>query len=97
DPTGTADLASVVLGSPASPALLDWLVETSRGNPLLIRELLLDARDQGLVELDDDGWRLITPSDPTPVGPRTRRCIQRRIGRVDDDARRLLDLMTVAG
>lgn len=97
DRHGTVDLASTVLDGPTSPSLLEWLVGTSRGNPLLIRELLLDALDQEMVELDDDGWRLTTPSDPTPVGPRTRRCIQRRIGRVDDDARRLLDLMTVAG
>ncbi|NLV54592.1 MAG: AAA family ATPase [Acidimicrobiales bacterium] len=97
DADGTGALATAVLGARVSPTLLDWLVDTSRGNALLIRELLLDARDQGTIVVDDDGWKLADVSRPALLGSRTSRCIQRRIGRLDDDAHRLLDLVALSG
>lgn len=97
DDAGSAALAASVLDGPVAPSLVEWLVETSRGNPLLIRELLLDARDEGALDVGDDGWARSAVDETTPVGPRTRRCILRRIGRLDEDARLLLDLLAIAG
>lgn len=92
----TADLAAVILGGPITAELGRWLASTARGNPLLVRELLLDAQDNGVLDASGGTWSL-EPSDDTPVGPRSRRYIRRRIGRLDDAARRLLDLVTIAG
>lgn len=97
EPQATGALAASVLSGEVSPTLMRWLVEASRGNPLLARELLLDARDLQTIEFRDGEWTLTDQAAVAPPGPRTRRYIHRRIGRVDDDGRRLLDLLAVAG
>ncbi len=51
----TDELTRSLVGGPASTALLDEVWELTEGNPLFVRELLLGARNQNRLALDDEG------------------------------------------
>ncbi len=51
----TEELTRSLVGGPASAALLDEVWELTEGNPLFVRELLLGARNQNRLALDDEG------------------------------------------
>ena len=55
DRAATADLTQALVGGPAAPELLDEVWELTEGNPLFVRELLLGARNQDRLAIDDDG------------------------------------------
>lgn len=96
DLADTGHLAEWILGGPVTSELTEWLAAASQGNALFIRELLLDAGDRGDLVVTDRGWAPATPGGPPSGGRRTTRCIDRRIGRAGDEARRLLELLAVA-
>lgn len=97
DPPSTARFAAWVLDGPVTPALTEWLVGAAQGNALLIRELLLDASDGGNLVHGPEGWAVVSGTVTPGPGPRTVRCIDRRIGRLTDAARRLLEVLALAG
>lgn len=99
DPGDVARLVGTLLTGEVDDDVVDTVVRGSRGNALLVRELLLDAVDTGQVAQDDGTWRMV--GDPeqllSQLAGRTVRCVERRIGRLDDDAHRVLRLVAVAG
>ena len=54
----TADLLAEALGGAVSPATVREIHRLSAGNPLFVRELLLDAEAAGTLRVDDGVWRL---------------------------------------
>lgn len=99
DPGDVARLVGTLLTGAVDDDVVDTVVRGSRGNALLVRELLLDAVDTGQLAREGRTWRMV--GDPeqllSQVAGRTIRCVERRIGRLDDDAHRALRLVAVAG
>lgn len=89
----TAALAELQLRGPLAAPARSRVVETAGGNPLLLRELLADAQGAGALRRTPDGFAL---DGDFPVGARVGSFIDRRTERLDDELRRLLDLVAVA-
>lgn len=79
-------LAGVVLGRTPSPALVAWLDERSRGNPLFALGLLKALQDEG-ADLAAPRLRRL----PEALAER----IVARLGRLDDAARSTLEVLAV--
>lgn len=88
-----AALAEQVLGGPVAPSLGEALAERSAGNPLLVRELLLDARDADQLSDGTAGWEALVPLDP---GRRTVDVVRRRVSRLPDEVVDTLELIALA-
>ena len=99
DPGDVARLVETLLTGPVDDTIVDTVVRGSRGNALLVRELLLDAVDTGHVAREGGTWRMVGDAEQllAQLAGRTVRCVERRIGRLDDDAHRTLRLIAVAG
>jgi DNA-binding NarL/FixJ family response regulator len=89
----TRELLAAVLGGPVDGATLQRFWETSRGNVLYLRELLLGATASG--SLHDEGgiWRL---RGATSAPARLVELIGARLVTLDDAARSALDFLAVA-
>ena len=88
-----------LLGGPVSPASIGHLTDAAQGNPLLLRELVLDAVENGTLQQFDDGWQLLRQQEVATqaIGDRTRLCVQRRVARLGPDEQDLVTLLAVAG
>lgn len=91
--SATIELAGDVLGGAIDPALGAELVALSGGNPLLVREILLDARGSGAIQQGPGGWTGVVP---LRSGPRVQELVLARTGRLPPDARSVLELVAVA-
>jgi DNA-binding CsgD family transcriptional regulator len=88
----TVTLAETILGGPVEHALARWIWETSRGNAMYVRELLLAARGDGALQPADGLWRM--PATP-PISSTLLDLISARLAGLDDDERRVLELLAV--
>lgn len=88
----SAELGATVLGDRLSGALAGQAHEICRGNPLLLREVLLDSRASGALGHTDDGWVGVEPLRP---GPRVVDLVSARLSSLGSDARSVLDLVAV--
>lgn len=86
-------LLTVILEALVAPSLASEVADRSFGNPLLARELVLDARDAGHLRMGQDGWEATVPLDP---GRRTVDVVRRRVRRLDADVAAVLELVAVA-
>ena len=69
DPLGeleTAELIEAVLGAPVEEAARRWMHDSSRGNALYVRELLVGAVADGALEDRRGFWRLARRPPPSP-------------------------------
>ena len=87
------ELGAQVLGGPLSRPLEATLAERSSGNPLLARELLLDAREAGQLLQREGGWEASVSLDP---GRRTVDVVRRRVARLPEPVVDTLELVAVA-
>ncbi len=94
-----AVLVEHLLGGPVLPESVTRLADIAQGNPLLLRELVLDATENGTLVAGDDGWRLLSGEQlaTQAIGDRTRLCIRRRVARLSGTEQELLRLLAVAG
>ncbi len=94
DEAGVAALAEHLLSGPVHAAAARDLCGRSGGNPLLVREITLAAWEQQAWEVSDRGWRL-----PTAVRlpERLQPLVDARIGALPEPARRLAELLALAG
>jgi DNA-binding CsgD family transcriptional regulator/Holliday junction resolvasome RuvABC ATP-dependent DNA helicase subunit len=86
DEAAMQELAEDILGPVVGKDVLEWVGEHSRGNPLFASGLLRALRDEGGVPRP--GLRSL----PEDLCDRVRT----RVGLLDDDAQRVLELLTVA-
>lgn len=63
---GVAALVEAALGSPVEPATIARLHSRTGGSPLLIRELVEEARSAGTLELLHGAWIETSPTRPSP-------------------------------
>ncbi len=89
----TGELLSSVLDGPVDRATRQRFWETTRGNALYLRELVLGAAAAGSLENDGGIWRQRGPTSPPP---RLVELIAARLGALDDAARSALDVLAVA-
>ncbi|WP_147431928.1 LuxR C-terminal-related transcriptional regulator [Motilibacter peucedani] len=86
-------LMHLSLRGPVDAGAADDVWETSRGNPLYVRELVLGALDSGALQQVGGAWRLVAPLSPTP---RLVEVVAARLDAVPDAGRRALELLAVA-
>jgi DNA-binding CsgD family transcriptional regulator len=89
----TGVLLSAVLEGPVDGATRQRFWETTRGNVLYLRELVLGATAAGSLHNEGGIWRL---HGPTTTPPRLVELIAARLGALDDAARSALDVLAIA-
>jgi DNA-binding CsgD family transcriptional regulator/type II secretory pathway predicted ATPase ExeA len=92
-PDETESLVRSVLDGDVDASVVRWIWETTRGNPLFVRELLLDARSRGALA-DTDGRWTITGAAPG-AGSRLQEIVAARVGSLDDDERAAVELVAL--
>lgn len=92
---GVEQMASDLLGGPLSRGLVDYLWRFSGGLPLLVRELVADARHDGSIVTS--GRAFAWAGDPSTVGPRLRHLARSRIDELAEPLRTTLDIVACAG
>lgn len=102
-PLGEAQIAKLAcrrLGSDRlHPDLRRWLVRNTDGNPLMVREMALNLKETGLVEVRD-GVASIVGDDPEALpreAPSLKEVFISRVDRLDPIARTVLKVASVAG
>ena len=88
----TVQLASQLLEGQLDGDLSEAFWQTSRGNPLYLRELVQAGRTAGRVVAQHGLWRR---SGPLAVGPRLTELVQERFGRVSRNEMATLELVAV--
>jgi DNA-binding CsgD family transcriptional regulator len=83
-------VANAVLGGPIDWATVRHLADASGGKPLILRELVLAARDDGVLRRDHGIWRLI---GELPTSRRLMELVQARMADLGPDHRRLMELI----
>ncbi|MDQ3898779.1 MAG: LuxR family transcriptional regulator, partial [Actinomycetota bacterium] len=87
-------LLTEALGGYVDVRTAQELWRESAGNPLLLHELVLQGIESGAFVAEGDVWRRTAPS---PAGHRLVEVIGARLGHLDPDERRLVELLAVAG
>jgi predicted ATPase len=87
-------LAVTLLGGDAPTSVVDQVCERSEGNPLYLEQLVAALEDQGLVE---DGRWIGVPSGELEIPPTIQSLLAARLGRLDTETRRILELASVEG
>lgn len=86
-------LAEAALRGPTDGALLQQLWTASQGNPLYVRELLLNATTSGALALSDGVWRLVAPLE---LPPHLVELVDLRLGGLGRPEREVIDLLAAA-
>ena len=92
DSSGVAELLGLALGGVVGTDTVRRLQVASGGNPLLLRELVLQATDAGLLRDDSGTWRL---AGAIPPSRRLGDLLHARLGALGEVARRILDELAV--
>lgn len=91
-PPETEELASGVLGGPVGRTTLRELWRLSEGLPLMAREVLLAARDSGVLRAEEGVWR---HRGQLAVTDRFTTLVDARLGRLDEAERGVLEHLVV--
>src|SRR5215217_880169 len=83
-------LVGAILGGTVDPGLLATVERLAQGNPLIVRELLLSAQDEGSIRCERGVWRA---DGGIAVSGRLTELVDQRIGNLDDDERHALELV----
>ena len=82
------------LGGETDGALIETLWRASHGNPLYLREVLVASLEQNEITSEDGLWRQV---EPLTMPSRLIELVESRLASVTDDARRVLEVLAVAG
>jgi DNA-binding CsgD family transcriptional regulator len=85
-------LAGAILGGDVDAELSASVSRLARGNPLIVRELLLSAKDEGAVRFDSGVWR---GAGTLGVSTRLGELVGQRVGALDEGERHALELVTL--
>ena len=86
----TEELLEAALGSQVEGSTLHRLFETTRGNPLFLRELVLGGLHAGSLAEEGGVWRW---TGPFHSSPRLLDVVNDRLGRVDDGELEVLEVV----
>jgi predicted ATPase/class 3 adenylate cyclase len=93
-PGDLSRLVGAVLGEPAAPALLDFLVQRSEGNPFFAEQILRYWQEEGMLAASPAGWNLLDPGIGTPPLPTNLHAVL--IARLDRLAREVQKVVQTA-
>jgi tetratricopeptide (TPR) repeat protein len=92
------DLVRGVLpGVPENADFLDLIYRETEGNPFFILEALRLWQEEGKLIYTETGWRLTAKPEEMRVPQRVHEVVVRRVERVDDAGREVLDVAAVMG
>lgn len=98
DAATTEMLAARLLGADELPdGLAVRLPESTEGNPLFVRELVRMLVDDGTIEERNGRWALSIDADAVEVPPTIQSLLASRVERMDDEARRVVEMAAVVG
>ena len=92
DQADATTLTEALLSGPTDDSLAGAVFGASGGNPLLIRELVLDGVASGAIAEADGSWCLEHPLSP---GARLHEVVGARTGRLDADVLRVLEMVSL--
>ena len=92
DEQESAELVERVVGGPVEQRVQRWVWDSTRGNPLYVRELLLGAVASGALVAVDSFWRL---KGAPPLSGSLTELITERLRGLDDCERRVLELLAI--
>ncbi|HTU84786.1 MAG TPA: LuxR C-terminal-related transcriptional regulator [Solirubrobacteraceae bacterium] len=88
----TERLLEAMLGGPVEQRVRSWICETSGGNPLYVRELVLGALASDALERRDGLWR---QRAPLPITSSLSEIVDERLAGVSDGERETLELLAL--
>jgi DNA-binding CsgD family transcriptional regulator len=88
----TGAVVEAALGGPLEQAAHQWIFQSSRGNVLYTREIVLGARDRGALRLVDDLWRLDREQS---LSSSLVELVSDRMAELTDDERRVIELLAL--
>jgi hypothetical protein len=88
----TERLVEAILGGPAEAAVREWVWETSRGNAMYVRELLLGALGDGALSQVRGLWRM---SSRPPISASLVEVISARLAGLGEAEQRVLELLAL--
>ncbi len=92
DEPETAQLVESIVGGPVEESVRGWVWETSKGNPLYVRELVIGALAAGALEEVSGLWRM--PRRP-PLSASLTEAVSTRLAHLADPERRVLELLAL--
>lgn len=90
----TAELVGDVLSGTVEDATVERIWHLTDGNPLYVREVLLSAREAGVLRRGDDSWHW---HGRFTSGLRLRELVAERLGRLAPDELSAVELLSLAG
>ena len=87
------ELAELLLGGPVYDELAEAVWDTSRGNPLYIRELILAGRATGTIVEERGLWRL---DGALTIGPRLHELLDELLSGLDQPLRESMEVVAFA-
>jgi DNA-binding NarL/FixJ family response regulator len=94
DDAAVDTLLHLALGAPLDGRANRAITEVAQGNPLFLRELVRAGLDSGALATADGVWRL---ERPLPPARRVAELYDERLQALDDESRRVLELLAVVG
>ena len=91
--SSTEALIEQVLEGPVERRTHNTLWESSQGNVQYLRELVATAISSNILRRDGELWRL---TEPLSASPRLTEIVQARLGRLEGEARRAVELLAFA-
>jgi len=77
--------------------LMDRIYKETEGNPLFLIQLLKFLVEEGIVKPDNGIWKLTKNLEDINIPPKVYNVIERRLDRVEEEYRKLLDYASVIG
>ena len=96
-PEGAGELAGATVGAPLGEAARALIVDHAGGNPLFVEELTSSLIESGALGLRGSALDLLVTTDEIDVPASLHDVVLARIGRLEDEARRALQLASVIG
>src|SRR5262249_23118298 len=91
DPAAVQELLTTGADEKAPPALVTAITRETSGNPFFIHEVLLHLVEEGTLVREGGRWNATVDVDAMRIPDTVRRVIARRLGRLGEAARRLMD------
>src|SRR5262249_41945859 len=92
DPAAVRELLETVADQQVPRALVTTITQETSGNPFFIREVLLHLVEAGTLVREGGRWSAAVAVEAMRIPDTVRQVIERRLGRLGEPARRLLDV-----
>src|SRR5262249_10166625 len=92
EPANVKELLAMITDQTVPPALVTAITRETSGNPFFIREVLLYLVEEGTLVNEGGGWSATLAVEAMRIPDTVRQVIERRLGRLGEAARRLMDV-----